>query len=157
ELLAAGIAGRTADVYSTGGVLWEALTGRVAFDGGDGDGDAPEQLLLMDLESPSRLAPGGPTGLGAVVRRAVSPVPRALFATARQMATAVWRALPGCAGEGAAWRQALGAAELAARAAVVARVEQAEAQAGTGEPPPAKPPEGEVDVWRAFAPPARRR
>jgi serine/threonine-protein kinase len=149
EVLASGEASPASDVYSAGVVLWEALTARRPFSGAGG------QLLLAELEPPSRAVPGLPPAIDGVVRRAMSPVPEARFATGREMGAAVSRALAGTAAETSAWVQHVAAAELAARAALVARAEQAdEAPSAAGAPTSRG---GEVDVWKLLAPPTRRR
>lgn len=86
---------RRADVFASGVVLWELLTGRRRQAGRRND----ELFLLLatgKLEpppKPSTLRPGLPPALDAVVERATAIDPEARFATARDMASALERAL----------------------------------------------------------------
>ncbi len=90
-----GSADRRADVFASGIVLWELLTGRRRQAGRRND----ELFLLLatgKLElppKPSTLRPGLPPALDAVVERATAIDPAARFATARDMAFALERAL----------------------------------------------------------------
>ena len=69
ELVADGRADPRADVYSTGIVLFEMLTGRVPFDG-PRPTDVAWQHVDHDVPAPSRVVPGLPPLLDAVVIRA---------------------------------------------------------------------------------------
>jgi serine/threonine-protein kinase len=158
EQLAANVTSRASDVYSAAIVLWEALTGRRAFAGGS-TLEAVGQMLLGDLDPPSRVALGVPRALDAVVLRAASQVPEARFPTARAMSAAIAAAIPGGAPEVSAWVQRIAARELAARSAIVARVERADAPAPALAPAPLPeiaPRAADVDPWRQ-APRAPRR
>jgi serine/threonine-protein kinase len=69
ELVAEGRADPRADVYSTGVVLFEMLTGRVPFDG-ERPADVAWQHVDHDVPAPSRVVPGLPSLLDDVVARA---------------------------------------------------------------------------------------
>src|SRR5262249_49915079 len=63
---------RRADVFATGVVLYEALTGKKPFQGED-DGDVLLALLLGEVPPPSKWVPGIPERLDAVVQYALAP------------------------------------------------------------------------------------
>jgi beta-lactam-binding protein with PASTA domain/tRNA A-37 threonylcarbamoyl transferase component Bud32 len=69
EVVADGRADPRADVYSTGVVLFEMLTGRVPFDG-ERPADVAWQHVDHDVPAPSRVVPGMPPLLDDVVARA---------------------------------------------------------------------------------------
>jgi serine/threonine-protein kinase len=74
ELVADGRADPRADVYSTGIVLFEMLTGRVPFEG-DRSADVAWQHVDHDVPPPSRVVPGLPKLLDDVVARATARNP----------------------------------------------------------------------------------
>jgi len=81
------------DLYAVGVVLFEALTGRLPF-----DGDSALQIGIQHLNTPPPLvttfAPGVPRPLTQVVARALAKAPSARFATAAAMRQALHAALP---------------------------------------------------------------
>ena len=92
EQLRAREATVASDVYSASVVLWECLTGRrmVLAE----QEAAIEQILLGDLDPPSRFAPGLPREVDDVVLRGLSPEPSGRWASAREMAGALQAAAP---------------------------------------------------------------
>ncbi|GGJ85302.1 serine/threonine protein kinase [Pilimelia anulata] len=69
ELVADGAADARADIYSVGIVLFEMLTGRVPYDGGQPI-DVAWQHVDRDVPAPSTLVPALPTALDGLVQRA---------------------------------------------------------------------------------------
>jgi hypothetical protein len=122
------------DVYALGIVLYEMLTGRRPFEGDSAAGVALKRLS-EDPPPPSTYRPV-PSGLSAVVMRALQREPRDRFPDAGSFAEAlrVWQKDPAAAAAAAAAAGA-GAAGVAAAA---------------GSPPPAAapiPPSGEPTVY----------
>jgi serine/threonine-protein kinase len=93
EQLAGQDTSRLADIYAAGVVLWEMLTGRRMFKADD-DATLLSQVLAGPQDRPRRWVPGLPAALDAVVMRALARDPAARFATAREMADALVRAVP---------------------------------------------------------------
>ncbi len=84
---------RRSDVFSTGIVLWEVLSGRRLFD--DVDPYAIlGQVLEAPIEPPSRLSPDLSPALDRVVMRALERDRELRFQSAREMAMALEDALP---------------------------------------------------------------
>jgi serine/threonine-protein kinase len=82
-----------ADVFCAGTCAWEALTGRHLFRAED-PGRVIVKLLEMPIEPPSKLVPGIPEEVDAIVLRALERDPDKRFQTAREMAIALEDALP---------------------------------------------------------------
>jgi eukaryotic-like serine/threonine-protein kinase len=117
-----GEASPKSDVYSAAVVLWEALTGKRLFEGDDGE--VITAVLAGDVEPPGRIAPDLPVALDAVVLRGLERDPERRFATARDMAEALERAVaPATAGKIGAWVEDLASPKLAERSADLAAVE----------------------------------
>ena len=83
---------RRADVFATGVVLFEALTGRRPFP--DDDEDALLALLLGDVPDPSSLSPDVPEKLDAVVQYALARERDDRFQTAAAFQQALETAVP---------------------------------------------------------------
>ncbi|MEE9386762.1 MAG: serine/threonine-protein kinase [Nannocystaceae bacterium] len=80
-------ADRRSDVYASGIVLWEMLTGRQLFPAGGVNGQGPALSVLQHPESelPSSIVPGIPEGLDAVVQRALAPEREERYQTAEEL------------------------------------------------------------------------
>lgn len=142
---------RRTDIYSAAVVLWEGLVGRRLVQGSN-EGQVLAAVLAGGFPAPSALVSGLPPGIDQVVMRALDPSIERRFATAREMAIAVERALgvasPYEVGE---WVQAVAQDALAMRAARVREMEStsavhmvpasnaAVAGPGPGGPPPLPP------------------
>jgi serine/threonine-protein kinase len=83
---------RQVDVWATGVLFWELLTGKRLFSGADEIAIA-SQVLLDEILPPSQVAPGVPTALDAIVLRALTREPSRRFATAREMELAIQRSI----------------------------------------------------------------
>lgn len=78
----------TTDIFALGAIMYEALTGRRAFDGQS----TPELLHMIVYEEPLRLKvvrPELPTGLCEVVERCLSKAPTDRFSSVRDLAVAL--------------------------------------------------------------------
>src|SRR3954453_12500536 len=88
EQSAGGAIGPATDLYAVGVVLFEALTGRLPF-----NGDTPLQIALQHQQAPpssvTELAPNVPPALAQVVERALAKDPLARFANAEAMRQAL--------------------------------------------------------------------
>ncbi len=84
----------TSDIYSTGVVLYEMLTGRVPF-----VGDTPVAVAMQHIKAApppiSEFNPDVPAGLVAVVMKAMEKSPAKRFQNAREMADALTRVRDG--------------------------------------------------------------
>ena len=84
----------TSDIYSTGVVLYEMLTGRVPF-----VGDTPVAVAMQHVQDPpppiTDFAPETPPAVVAVVMKALEKNPKNRFQSAREMADALMKAKDG--------------------------------------------------------------
>ncbi len=96
EQIAGGVIDRRSDVYSVGCMLYEATTGRLAFQG-ENDPQVMHAVLAGQFPPPSKLVPGYPPQLEKIVLRAMSGDQNARFATAEAMRLALedWLARSG--------------------------------------------------------------
>jgi serine/threonine-protein kinase len=116
---------RRADVYGVGVVLWEALTGKRLF-AGDNQGHIMRQVLLGDVQPPSRLVDGLPPALDDVVLKALGGDPADRFSTAREMCAALLDACPAAPPHVVSeWVEACVHESLTTRSARVAELESA--------------------------------
>jgi serine/threonine protein kinase len=127
------------DVYAASVVLWETLTRRRLFQGGDKEA-LVEQILSGPLEPPSVHHPDVSPELDAIVMRGLSRNPSGRFPTAREMALALEACVPpetnAAVGQ---WVNDLAGNALAERAALVADVESASAPVSLKQPDVPKP------------------
>ena len=127
EQLTTGMVDRRADIYAVGVMLWEGLVGRRLVDPskyGDIAG-LLTTLLKNEVEMPGKLVPSTPKTLDAVVAKALARSREERFATAREMAEALERAVPPTpqrmVGE---WVTRVAGPRLASRAAELNRIER---------------------------------
>jgi serine/threonine-protein kinase len=126
EQIRGGEVDRRTDVYAAGTVLWEGLAGRRLVHGLN-EGQVLAAVLAGGFAPPSSIYPDL-APFDAVVMRALEPDPGRRYATAREMAIALERAI-GIASsfEVAEWVQSVGAETLAIRAARVREMESTSA------------------------------
>jgi eukaryotic-like serine/threonine-protein kinase len=84
---------RRCDVFSSGALLWEALTGVRLFDGKD-DFDAMRLVMSAPITPPSGLSPECSPEVDSLVAAALSRAPADRFQTARAFARALEHAIP---------------------------------------------------------------
>ena len=84
---------RACDIFAASVVLWEILTGKRLFGGGD-DGQTVYKILHASIEPPSEHVPELPAALDQVVLRGLSRVPGDRFPTAKEMARALEASYP---------------------------------------------------------------
>jgi non-specific serine/threonine protein kinase len=94
EQLRGGAVDARTDVYALGGVLYHCLTGQVPFPAAN-DVDLLSAHLFDPPPRPSRLDPGLPSALDAVVERAMAKAPAARFCSAGEFAMAAQSAVVG--------------------------------------------------------------
>jgi len=118
-----GAVGPTTDVYAASVVLWETLTGRRLFGGGN-QLEVYDKIMKGTVEPPSKHVPGLSPALDAVTMRGLSREPRDRYQTAREMALALEEASPmATASKIGAWVEAEAGATLRERARRVAEIE----------------------------------
>jgi beta-lactam-binding protein with PASTA domain/tRNA A-37 threonylcarbamoyl transferase component Bud32 len=124
------------DIYSIGVLLYEALTGRVPF-----EGDSPVTVALKQVSErprpPSELNPQVSRALDAVVLKALAKDPANRFASVEE------------------FERALDAAEADPSAGSLGDTASYAAVAAAAGAPPAEPPEEEPSPRRGFFTPAR--
>ena len=119
---------RRADIYGAAVVLWETLTGVRLF-GGTNEGEILDKVLAAKVRAPSELAGNIAPELDAVVLRALDRDPEKRFATAREFALVLEKAVtPASATVVGEWVSAIASAMLAERAGTIADIE-------SGSPP----------------------
>jgi serine/threonine-protein kinase len=79
---------RRSDIFSLGCVMWEALTLKRLFRGGN-DADTMKQVLGLAIQLPSKINPDVPTELDPIVMRALERDPTKRQATAKEMAVTI--------------------------------------------------------------------
>lgn len=114
---------RRADVFSTGIVLWEMLTGRRLFYGSS-EASLVNRIIHMEIPAPSSIDSTTPPEVDAVVGRALERDDARRFATAEEMALALEKALaPASMRRVGEWVREVGSDSLEKSAALVASVE----------------------------------
>jgi eukaryotic-like serine/threonine-protein kinase len=140
---------RQTDIYAAAVVLWEALAGDRLFKA-DNEGAViskvlegrvapPSHTMTPNMDGPTRLMVGR---LDAIVMRAISREPADRFATAREMALALEKAIPpATASQVSEWVESIASDVLLTRAAQIAEIESSSAtiQPQTTVPTPAPP------------------
>ena len=110
-------------MYAAGVVLWETLVGRRLFEG-DNDVEVFGKVLDAEVAPPGSLVPHVPPELDAIVMRALARPAQDRFASARDMARAIERAVPPiAAADVGEWVERMAERALASRADVMARIE----------------------------------
>jgi serine/threonine-protein kinase len=114
---------RQTDVYAAAVCLWETLTGRKLFKG-DNEGTVLEQVLFGAIDPPSRWVPDVPPALDALVMRGLERDKTKRFATAREFALALERAVsPALASDIGDWVEVVAGRVLHERAERIAEIE----------------------------------
>ena len=115
---------RRVDLFATGVVLWELLTGQRLFARGD-PGATVSAVLSGGVKRPSELRPEISPALDAVVLKALAPEAKDRFATAREMALALEQAAePASVLRTGAWVESVAKDSLEARAERLRQVEE---------------------------------
>jgi eukaryotic-like serine/threonine-protein kinase len=123
EQLQEGHATRVSDVYAMSIVLWEMLANKRLF-AGENDAVVYGKALAGAKEPPSLYAPDLPAALDALVMKGLARNPDDRFATAKDMAEALVRAVsPSLPMEVGAYVEQMAGEGLAQRAAVLAEIE----------------------------------
>ncbi len=143
---------RRTDIFAAGIMLWELLVGRRMFDG-ENEAQIIGRIANGTLDAPVKYMPGIPPDVNAIVVRALAPLPDGRFATAKEMAMALEKAVgvasPSEIGD---WVESLSKNELATRAEYIEHMERASAglQPTRTDPPPApfpaRPQSGHFNV-----------
>jgi eukaryotic-like serine/threonine-protein kinase len=114
---------RTADLYAAAVVLWETLTLERLFKG-DNQAQVVAKVLAGRIPRPSEVVRGLPPELDAVTARGLERDPTKRFATGREMASALERAVrPATPTEVGAWVQVLAAEPLQRRSDQISDIE----------------------------------
>jgi serine/threonine protein kinase len=143
-----GHATRATDVHAASVVLWEMLAARRLYHG-ENDLQTYSNILAGNLSPPSKFSPAIPPELDRVVMRGLAANPQTRFATAREMARAIQRAvLVAPAADVGDWVERLAGTHIGARARKVAAIESSGTLPAAGSSP-------ELDVARASLPPTQ--
>jgi serine/threonine-protein kinase len=118
-----GEVSRRTDVFAAAVVLWEALTARRLFTG-ESDAEIMATVAALPVEPPSRIVPGLPPAIDAVVLKGLERDPARRFETAREMALALEACGPFAPpSEVGAWVERVAGAALAARSRLIEGIE----------------------------------
>lgn len=116
---------RRVDIWGASVVLWECLTGQRLFVG-ENDAAVVSAVMTHEIEAPSRFVEGIPPELDALVLRGLSREPALRFATARDMAAALERAVSlASQAQVSDWLQGLAGERLRSRAAMLTQLQRA--------------------------------
>jgi eukaryotic-like serine/threonine-protein kinase len=119
---------RRADIFAASAVIWEALTGTRLFDAEE-PGALIHCILHETVIPPRELRPDVPPALDALVMRGLSRDSEERFASAREMAFALERAVaPATPGEVGIWVEEAARETLERRAKQIERIESSHAQ-----------------------------
>ena len=122
---------RRTDIYAASVVLWEALTGRRLFYA-ENDGETLRRVLNDVVPPPSSIVPELPPELDAVVMRGLEREAGKRYATAHDMAWELTTGFPPAPPtEVGAWVERTAAAELEARASLIAVIERSAAESSS--------------------------
>jgi eukaryotic-like serine/threonine-protein kinase len=113
---------RRSDVYSMAVVLWELVVGRRLYVS-DSEAELLNKVLTMEVPPPSRVLPGLPPRLDALVMKGLRHDRGERFASALEMAEAAQKIAFATPGEVGAWVTALGGEAIADRSDRIARIE----------------------------------
>jgi len=114
---------RQTDIYAAAVCLWETLSGRKLFKG-ENEGSVLEQVLFGTIDPPSRWAPSIPPAIDALVMKGLERDKTKRFATAREFALALERALPpALASDVGDWIETVAGEVLHERAERIAEIE----------------------------------
>jgi len=119
---------RRTDIYAASVVLWETLTCKRLFKA-ENEANALARVLAGNVPPPSREVPGLPPAIDAVVARGIHLEPTERYATAREMAADVERAL-GVASptDVAEWVERCAQQDLSEQAQRVGEMERSDSQ-----------------------------
>jgi serine/threonine-protein kinase len=118
-----GNASRQSDIFATGVVLWEVLTGKRLF-GGEDPKRVFERIKTAEITPPRKLAPHLPAGIDEVVMRALERDLTKRYATAHEMATDLEACLRlASLSEVGAWVELSAHNAIAERTAAIAEIE----------------------------------
>ncbi len=149
EQLESGTLTRQSDVYAAAVVLWETLTLRRLFEG-DSEGALLMQVMAGKIVAPSKIVPGIPAELDAIVLRGLARDPAVRWPTARDFAMALERCTPvATSSEIGEWVQSIAGDVLAHRAALVSEIEGGSMSLRVAAP--AEPPKDAVSQVSSIA------
>jgi serine/threonine-protein kinase len=119
---------RLTDTFAAAIVYWELLTGERLFLGRT-DAETVHKCLVSRVRPPSRVVPGIPDAIDAVLKRALSREPSERYPTARDMALALEACVPPLRlSEIGSWVERMVGDTLRERSAVLARIEREESE-----------------------------
>jgi serine/threonine-protein kinase len=143
EQLDGGQLTRQSDIYAAAVVLWEMLALRRLFDG-ENEATVLVRIIEGKVPRPSSISPHVPPALDHIVLRSLDRDPSKRFASAREFAVALERAVPLVSSSDIGeWVQRMASDELARRARKLSEIERGSVRllAATelkSEPPPAR-------------------
>jgi eukaryotic-like serine/threonine-protein kinase len=121
QLSGRGVTRRT-DIFASGIVLWELLTGERLFHADD-EATTVTRVLMERVRAPSELCPGVPAALDRIVLRALERDPSKRFLSAEDMAAALDEAVAAAATSAVGWWVRSTATDELARRALLLRAD----------------------------------